>query len=153
MIRSKKTEPGTDSKKRPRGRLKGHRITVQPSNVISGLVDRLGLTGAILTFQDVADSLTARSGIQVTRGTVWRFANKEKEPHKANLRAALGLPVTVPVAVCPDCGQPPLSKRHKCGDKFERNAAEYDPWRAAQMPHILDILNWAETPNAPLTDS
>ena len=80
----------------------------------------------------------------VSHATIQRVAAGH-EPQSASIRAALGLPATVAVPVCPHCGQPPLSKRHTCGDKFSRNAARYNEWKAAQMPNILDILNWAES--------
>ena len=88
-------------------------------------------------------AIGAEIGISGT--TVYRAVVEGYEPRDNDKRRALGLPATVAVAVCPDCGRPPLSQRHKCGDRFARNAAEYDRWRAAQMPNILDILNWAET--------
>jgi len=100
-----KSKSSSTSKKLPRGRKKGTRITVAPSNVITAMVERLSLKGEIFTFQDVADSLTARSGVRVTRVTVWNFAVKGIEPRDNGLRRALGLPVTAPGRVCPVHGK------------------------------------------------
>ena len=106
--------PGSNSKKRKRGREKGTRVSVQRPNAISAMADRLSLPDTVLTYQDVADILTTKIGIRVTRATVWRFLHEELEPERPAIRAALGLPVTVAVPVCGKCGQPPLTKHHRC---------------------------------------
>ena len=103
--------PGSNSKKRKRGREKGARISVQRPNAISAMADRLSLPDTVLTYQDVADILTARIGIRVTRATVWRFLHEELEPERPALRAALGLPVTAPAPVCPRHGVVHVSRR------------------------------------------
>jgi len=66
--------------------------------------ERLGLNGTILTYQDVADVLTAKTGVRVTRATVWRIVNGKGEPENKSQRRALGLPVTAPAVVCPTHG-------------------------------------------------
>lgn len=132
------------SKKRPRGRAKGARIYVQPRNVISATSMRLRLKGEILTFQDIAEKLTERSGVRVTKATVWRFANG-REPHAPELRRAFGLPVRAEVDVCHKCGRPhEMLKR--CGPRKLRSAStrprrnwkRLATWAAAvlmNMPH------------------
>lgn len=115
-----------------RGRLAGSRITVQPLNVITGLVDRLALTGPILTFQDVADALTHRSGTKVTRAMVWRFA-RGIEPHDNQLRSALGLPARVEVACCPRCGKPPLARHHRCAGEEPKPRKPRRNWRGLAL--------------------
>ena len=130
--------PGSNSKKRKRGREKGARISVQRPNAISAMADRLSLPDTVLTYQDVADILTARIGIRVTRATVWRFLHEELEPERPALRAALGLPVTAPAPVCPRHG---VAHKGRCPKRtFEENAAEYDRWRAANAGRIAAIV-------------
>lgn len=105
MVKNRKPKPVGNSKKRPRGRLKGTRITVQPSNVISALAERFAITSPVLTYQDVADYLTVKTGLRVTRASVWRLARELKDgvipKHSNKLRTALGLPCYAPAVVCP----------------------------------------------------
>jgi len=64
---------------------------------------------------------------------------KGREPHKATIRAALGLPVTVPVAVCPHCGQPPLSKHHRCVGAAPRPRK---PMKNARRKRLIHDEQW-----------
>ena len=60
------------------------------------------------SWQDVALEL----GFNV--GYIYNVAHKEKQASNKLLHA-LGLPMrTVEVAPCPKCGQPPLTKHHRC---------------------------------------
>lgn len=109
MAKNRNAKTTNKSKKIPRGRRKGTRISVHAPDVISALAERLSLTGTLLTYQDVADVLTAKTGLRVTRPTVWRLARELKDgtvpPHNTNrLRAALGLPCYAPAPVCPKHG-------------------------------------------------
>ena len=143
MTSGRKAEPGGSSKKRPRGRPRGTRNSVQPSNVISGLIDRLSLTGPILTFQDVADALTARTGVTVTRAGVWRFANGY-EPRASRLRRVFGLPLTAPAPVCPKHGKVHVGR---CPRRtFEENAARYDDWRRENAIKLAAIVGCGGKP-------
>jgi len=47
----------------------------------------------------------------VSGGMAFRVATQGYEPRKASIRAALGLPVTVPVAVCPIHGVVHIPRR------------------------------------------
>jgi hypothetical protein len=124
-------------RKRSPGRQKGFRASVQPSNVIQAITVRLGLTGEILTFQDIADKLAERSGVRVTKATVWRFANG-REPRAPNLRFAFGLPVRAEVEVCQKCGKPHEMLK-QCGPRKahtktpRRNWKRLATWAAAVL--------------------
>lgn len=136
------------SEKRPRGRLKGTRITVQPLNGVSAMVERFSLTGTILTYQDVADALAAKTGLRVTRAAAWRLARDletGKVPQNRNkLRAALGLPYTIPVNSCPKCGSTHLVKRPRHPKTFDENAREYDKWLLTHSTKLAARIAWAE---------
>ena len=58
---------------------------------------------------------------------------KGREPHKATIRAALGLPVTVPVPVCPACGKPPLAKHHVCPADNSKPRPKRRNWRGLAL--------------------
>ena len=92
-------QSGGNPKKRPRGRPKGYRASVQPLEQIIAIKRRLDLPDAILTFRGIAAELSKRRGKSVGIGTVCRFADGI-EPSGKELREVFGLPVTVPVAVC-----------------------------------------------------
>lgn len=108
MAKNRNPKTAKNSKKLPRGRRKGTRISVQAPYVISALVERFSLSGTILTYQDVADVLAAKTGLRVARADVWRLARDlkdERVPRTHNkLRAALGLPCYSPALVCPKHG-------------------------------------------------
>ena len=76
-------------------------------------------------------------------GTLKRIAFDDKyTPQRADIRTALGLPVTAPAPVCPRHG---IFHKGRCPKRtFEENAAEYDRWRAANADRIAAILEWAE---------
>ena len=83
-----------------RGAKKATEISVQSEKQISAMCARYQLQGPILTFRDVQAALNRRYGLSLGIGTVWHLAHG-REPKAADIRAALGLPVTVPIAVCP----------------------------------------------------
>jgi len=45
------------------------------------------------------------------RGTLQRFATTDYEPHRADIRAALGLPALQLAPACPHCGQVRVTRR------------------------------------------
>lgn len=88
------------SQKRRRGRPKATEIFVQSREQISAMRIRFQLPDTVLTYRDVADALTRKTGTRVGLGTVYRLA-RGVEPHGSRLRKALGLPLTAPAPVCP----------------------------------------------------
>jgi len=76
-----------------------------------------------------------------------------REPKAADIRAALGLPVTVAVAVCGKCGQPPLSKHHRCPGA-EHGSAGSPPrkprrnWKGLALV-LAGVLAQARNPPSP----
>ncbi len=69
---------------------------------------------------------------KVSSGMAYRVAVYGYEPHKASIRAALDLPVTVSVTVCPHCGQPPLVKHHHCHKAAPAWVGQAANWLAAR---------------------
>lgn len=145
MAKKRKSALESTSEKRRRGRVKGTRISVQAPYVISALVERLSLNGAILTYQDLASVLSAKTGIPVTRAEAWRLAHDPdgKTPnHKSNLRAALGLPCTAPMPICLIHG---IAHKGKCPRKtFDENAAAYDEWKRKHAAELAERVAWAD---------
>lgn len=143
----KNRNPNTakSSEKRPRGRVKGTRITVQATNGVSALVARFSLTGTILTYQDAADVLAAKTGLKVTRADVWRLAKDLKDgivPHKKNsLRIALGLPTEFPITAtpCPHCGEVKAVKKCPCRRKPARRAYRYTEYPVWTLGDLSDL--------------
>ena len=117
-----------DTPKRHQGRPPARVECVRAAYKIKACRAMLGLPETLLTFRTIAAALSERSGIVVTAGTVHRFANGI-EPKRNDLRHAFGLPVTVPVVVCPDCGKPPLSKRHRCTSNGSEQTSKPRPKR------------------------
>ena len=133
-------QSGDKPKKRPRGRPKGHRISVQASEQITAIKRRLDLSDAILTFRDIADELSKRRGKRVGLGTVYRFAAGQY-PQGSELRKVFGLPVTVLVAVCPHCDQPPLTKHHRCPGTAPKPRK---PTKNARRKRLIHDERWRE---------
>lgn len=88
---------------------------------------RLGLSGEILTFQDIADKLAERSGVRVTKATVWRFAHGV-DPRSEKLRRVFGLPVRAEVDVCGKCGKPHEMLK-QCGPRKARPNTPRRNWK------------------------
>ena len=102
MPKSRKRQPSSESKKNPRGRPKATGISVQGLNIIPLLRERFVISGEILTYRDIAQELTRRSGVPVSVGTIYRMGkNPPEEPHRNSLRRALGLIELRNGRVCP----------------------------------------------------
>lgn len=59
----------------------------------------------------------------VPAATIYRVAMRGYYPHNPSYCKALGLPHMTPVACCPDCGEPPLQKRHSCPARTRKPSA------------------------------
>ena len=93
-----------------RGAKKATGISVQSEKQISAICTRFQLKGPILTYRDVQAALNRKYGLSLGVGTVWHLAHG-RDPHKPAILRRLGLPVTVPVAVCPRHGVVHISRR------------------------------------------
>ena len=96
-----------------RGAKKATGISVQSEKQISAMCARFQLEGLILTYRDVQGALNRKYGLSLSVGTIWHLAHGHY-PKDNHIRIALGLPLTVAVAVCIHCGKPPLTKHHRC---------------------------------------
>lgn len=78
----------------------------------------------------------------VPAGTLCAIA-KGRDPKSPAIRSALGLPAYASAPVCPVHG---VVHAGRCPRRktFEQNAAEYQAWKARNLPKLLKIVAWAE---------
>lgn len=80
----------------------------------------------------------------VPAGTLCAIA-KGRDPKSPAIRAALGLPAYASALVCPVHGVVHAGRcPRRASRTFEQNAADYQAWRAANLPKLLEIVVWAE---------
>ena len=125
-------KPKRQSPPKRRGVKKATTISVHSEKQISAMIARFRLIGPILTYRDLREKLNQKFGVRMSIGTVYRMANGH-DPQKANLCHTLGLPVTVPVAVCEHCGKPPLSRRHVCADAPKKPRPKRRNWKGLAL--------------------
>src|SRR3990167_2673795 len=81
----------------------------------------------------------ARS-LSVSHGVIQRIL-QGIEPKAFYIRNRLLLPVTIPVAVCPYCGHPPLSKHHRC---VGAEPKPRKPAKSARRKRLIHDERWRQ---------
>jgi len=114
------------------------KLLVQRLDVLRRILDEKRRAGIPFTGKPTPWREIAKSYPGVPPGTLCAVF-KGREPHKPSIRAALGLPVTVAVAVCPACGQPPISKHHRCPSAALKPRR---PTRSARRKKLIHDERW-----------
>jgi len=72
------------------------------------------------------------SGLGFNVGYIYRVAHGKRASNR--LLHALGLPMrTVPVVVCPLCGEPPLAKHHRCANAIPKLQRPRRNWKGLAL--------------------